>query len=72
MHCLDVQLLLDALLFGVLPIVYEYDATTMDALLFRLRLLLGGRQARSEESTVKCMHLIEILKIVPFISNKTL
>jgi hypothetical protein len=41
------ELLLDALLFGVLPVVYEYDATTMDALLFRLGLLLGGRQARS-------------------------
>ncbi|XP_062515219.1 epithelial cell-transforming sequence 2 oncogene-like isoform X2 [Corticium candelabrum] len=41
------ELLLDALLFGVLPIVYEYDATTLDALLIKLKFVLSGRQARS-------------------------
>eukprot|EP00118_Oscarella_pearsei_P010908 m.69595 g.69595 ORF g.69595 m.69595 type:complete len:1002 (+) comp35619_c0_seq14:25-3030(+) len=41
------ELLLDALLFGVLPIMYEYDGTTLDALLLKLRVALSGRQARN-------------------------
>ncbi|XP_065830944.1 epithelial cell-transforming sequence 2 oncogene-like isoform X2 [Oscarella lobularis] len=41
------ELLLDALLFGVLPIMYEHDSTTLDALLFKLKIALSGRHAKN-------------------------
>ncbi|KAK3098400.1 hypothetical protein FSP39_019161 [Pinctada imbricata] len=44
-HAAD--LLDDAVLFGVIPIVYEYEGTTSQALLMKLEKALAGRRARS-------------------------
>ncbi|XP_052238389.1 epithelial cell-transforming sequence 2 oncogene-like [Dreissena polymorpha] len=41
------ELLLDAVLFGVVPIVYEYEGTTPESLLVRLEKALQGRNAQS-------------------------
>ncbi|XP_020620781.1 epithelial cell-transforming sequence 2 oncogene-like [Orbicella faveolata] len=41
------ELLLEAVMFGVIAIPYEYEGTTLDALMEKLRLALQGRQARS-------------------------
>jgi len=40
------QVLHDAVLFGVFPIIYEYEATTLEFLLHRLDTCLHGRTAR--------------------------
>ncbi|XP_073236115.1 epithelial cell-transforming sequence 2 oncogene-like [Porites lutea] len=40
------ELLLAAVMFGVIGIPYEYDGSTLDALLEKLRLALSGRQAK--------------------------
>lgn len=40
------QLLLEAVKFGVIAIPYEYEGTTLDALMEKLRLALQGRQAK--------------------------
>lgn len=40
------QLLVDAVLFGVIPIVYEYEGTTSEALMMKLEKTLAGRTAR--------------------------
>ena len=37
-------------MFGVVAIPYEYEGTTLDALMEKLRLALQGRQARWEFS----------------------
>ncbi|XP_066028744.1 epithelial cell-transforming sequence 2 oncogene-like isoform X2 [Pocillopora verrucosa] len=39
------ELLLEAVKFGVIAIPYEYEGTTLDALMEKLRLALQGRQA---------------------------
>ncbi|KAJ7394357.1 epithelial cell transforming sequence 2 oncoprotein-like [Desmophyllum pertusum] len=41
------ELLLEAVLFGVIAIPYDYEGTTLDALMEKLRLALQGRQAKS-------------------------
>lgn len=41
------DLLVDAVLFGVIPIVYEYEGTTSEALMMKLEKTLAGRTARS-------------------------
>ncbi|XP_078001578.1 epithelial cell-transforming sequence 2 oncogene-like isoform X2 [Glandiceps talaboti] len=41
------ELVLDAVLFGVIPIVYEYEGTTLESLLQQLEEILAGRQAKS-------------------------
>lgn len=41
------ELLLDAVMFGVTAIPYEYEGSTLDALMEKLRLALNGRQAES-------------------------
>ncbi|XP_053396270.1 epithelial cell-transforming sequence 2 oncogene-like isoform X2 [Mercenaria mercenaria] len=41
------ELLLDAVLFGVIPIVYEYEGTSQEALFLRLEQVLQGRNAQS-------------------------
>ena len=40
------QLLLDAVLFGVIPIVYEYEGTTAESLCAQLETVLQGRNAQ--------------------------
>jgi len=40
------KLLLEAVMFGVIAIPYEYEGTTLDALMEKLRLGLQGRQAK--------------------------
>lgn len=40
------QLLVDAVLFGVIPIVYEYEGTSSEALMMKLEKTLAGRTAR--------------------------
>lgn len=42
------QLLVDAVLFGVIPIVYEYEGTTSEALMMKLEKTLAGRTARCD------------------------
>jgi len=39
-------MLYDAVLFGVIPIVYEFEGTTLEFLLRRLDTCLHGRTAR--------------------------
>ncbi|RDD43577.1 Epithelial cell-transforming sequence 2 oncogene-like [Trichoplax sp. H2] len=41
------ELLHEAVMFGVLPIVYSYNSTTLEILLQQLHYVLNGRQARS-------------------------
>jgi len=41
------ELLLEAVMFGVIAIPYEYEGTTLDALMEKLRLAMQGRQAKS-------------------------
>ncbi|XP_056015999.1 epithelial cell-transforming sequence 2 oncogene-like isoform X2 [Ostrea edulis] len=41
------DLLVDAVLFGVIPVVYEYEGTTAEALMMKLEKVLAGRTARS-------------------------
>jgi len=41
------QVLHDAVLFGVIPIVYEFEGTSLEYLLHRLDSFLHGRTARS-------------------------
>ncbi|OWF50928.1 epithelial cell-transforming sequence 2 oncogene-like isoform X1 [Mizuhopecten yessoensis] len=41
------DLLVDAVLFGVIPVVYEYEGTTTETLLLKLEKALQGRQAQS-------------------------
>ncbi|KAK3578884.1 hypothetical protein CHS0354_010250 [Potamilus streckersoni] len=41
------ELLHDAVMFGVLPIVYEYEGTTIETLRMRLEQVLKGRNAQS-------------------------
>ena len=41
------QLLVDAVLFGVVPIVYEYEGTTLESLKSQLDNCLQGRNAQS-------------------------
>ncbi|XP_069127414.1 epithelial cell-transforming sequence 2 oncogene-like isoform X1 [Argopecten irradians] len=41
------DLLADAVLFGVIPVVYEYEGTTTETLLLKLEKALQGRQAQS-------------------------
>ncbi|XP_052809918.1 epithelial cell-transforming sequence 2 oncogene-like isoform X2 [Mya arenaria] len=41
------DLLLDAVLFGVIPIVYEYEGTTAESLCVQLEKVLQGRNAQS-------------------------
>lgn len=41
------ELLLEAVMFGVIAIPYEYEGTTLDALMEKLRLALQGRQSKS-------------------------
>ncbi|CAH1798589.1 unnamed protein product [Owenia fusiformis] len=41
------DLLMDAVLFGVIPIVYEYEGTTLESLLSRLEIVLQGRHTQS-------------------------
>ncbi|XP_078322430.1 epithelial cell-transforming sequence 2 oncogene-like isoform X2 [Crassostrea virginica] len=41
------DLLVDAVLFGVIPIVYEYEGTTSEGLLMKLEKVLAGRTAKS-------------------------
>ncbi|XP_002730688.2 epithelial cell-transforming sequence 2 oncogene-like [Saccoglossus kowalevskii] len=43
----EFQIVLDAVLFGVIPIVYEFEGTTLESLLERLESVLAGRHARS-------------------------
>ena len=45
MHYL-LQLLLDGVLFGVIPVVYEYEGTTAESLSVRVEQALQGRQAQ--------------------------
>jgi len=40
------ELLLDAVMFGVIAIPYDYEGTTLDVLLEKLRLQLNARQAK--------------------------
>ncbi|XP_065194620.1 epithelial cell-transforming sequence 2 oncogene-like [Sycon ciliatum] len=40
------ELLLEGLIFGVLPLIYDYDSSTIESLVERLDWLLAGRQAR--------------------------
>lgn len=40
------DLLVDAILFGVIPIVYEYEGTSLDALTDKLTSYLSGRYAQ--------------------------
>ena len=40
------QVLVDAVNFGVIPIVYEYEGTTLESLMSRLDLCLQGRNAQ--------------------------
>ena len=44
------QLLANAVLHGVLPVVYEYEGTTLNGLLEYLTAVLQGRKARFELS----------------------
>ena len=37
---------MDAVMFGVIPIVYEYEGTTLESLMSRLDLSLQGRNAQ--------------------------
>ncbi|ELU09648.1 hypothetical protein CAPTEDRAFT_119101, partial [Capitella teleta] len=41
------DLLVDAVNFGIIPIVYEYEGTTLDSLMSQLELCLQGRLAQS-------------------------
>ncbi|XP_076076659.1 epithelial cell-transforming sequence 2 oncogene-like [Mytilus galloprovincialis] len=41
------DLIVDAVLFGVIPIVYEYEGTTAQTLMFKLKKELDGRRAKS-------------------------
>ena len=41
------DLVVDAVLFGVIPIVYEYEGTTVQTLMFKLQKELAGRRAKS-------------------------
>ncbi|XP_062586271.1 epithelial cell-transforming sequence 2 oncogene-like [Saccostrea cucullata] len=41
------DLLVDAVLFGVIPVVYEYEGTTSEGLMMKLEKVLAGRRARS-------------------------
>ncbi|KAK6169969.1 hypothetical protein SNE40_018478 [Patella caerulea] len=41
------DLLLDAVMFGVIPIVYEYEGTTIDTLVNHLEQVLEGKKAQS-------------------------
>ncbi|XP_070568992.1 LOW QUALITY PROTEIN: epithelial cell-transforming sequence 2 oncogene-like [Ptychodera flava] len=41
------ELVLDAVLFGVIPIVYEYEGTTLESLIQQLEQILAGRSAKS-------------------------
>ena len=41
------QVLHDAVLFGVIPIVYEFEGTSLEFLIYRLDVCLHGRTARS-------------------------
>ena len=45
-HLVYLKLLLDAVLFGVIPIVYEYEGTTAESLCVRLEAALQGRNAQ--------------------------
>jgi len=40
------QVLVDAVLFGVIPIVYEYEGTTIESLLSQVETCLNGRAAQ--------------------------
>lgn len=40
------QLLLDAVLFGVLPVVYEYEGTTAQSIVQQVESVLEGRNAQ--------------------------
>ncbi len=40
------QVLVDAVNFGIVPLVYEYEGTTLDSLQSRLERCLQGRPAR--------------------------
>lgn len=40
------QLLLDAVLFGVIPIVYEYEGTVAQSLVEQVESVLQGRHAQ--------------------------
>ena len=40
------QLLLDAVLFGVIPIVYEYEGTVAQSLVEQVEEVLQGRHAQ--------------------------
>lgn len=41
------DVLADAVMFGVIPILYEYEGTTLESLMNRLDRILAGRYARS-------------------------
>lgn len=40
------QLLVDAVMFGVVPIVYEYEGTTVESLTMQVENILQGRHAQ--------------------------
>ncbi len=44
--CVELQVLVDAVNFGVIPIVYEYEGTTLESLMSQLELCLQGRNAK--------------------------
>ena len=45
-RCLATQVLVDAVMFGVIPIVYEYEGTTLESLMSQLEMCLQGRSAK--------------------------
>lgn len=46
MGFISYQVLVDAVMFGVIPIVYEYEGTTLESLLYQLDSCLQGRNAQ--------------------------
>ena len=53
---------MDAVNFGVIPIVYEYEGTTLESLLSRLDLCLQGRSAKYDVAVWLTFQIQEVIK----------
>lgn len=61
------QLLVDAVLFGVIPIVYEYEGTTSEALMMKLEKTLAGRTARYDFPKKNPLGFVVQLSVTDFL-----
>lgn len=61
------QLLVDAVLFGVIPIVYEYEGTTSEALMMKLEKTLAGRTARCDFPKKNLLGFVVYLSVTDFL-----